>query len=147
MMDATAASRIAAAVCKGKLLRQKPAFDSVAEVARRVVMDPRATLDHIVVAYLFAVPQASPNVVDALTTLEPDLSASQYTALVACTPMVEEPDDAYIERLTQNSIATLVAYHALSTSLASNPPAAVVGKLLRAYKTVDAAVKEFYKRG
>lgn len=143
-MNASTAGRIAAEAHKGQKYGTRDYIDHVADVGRRVTMDPRAGLDHIVVAWLHDVLEDTDVTMDAL--LE-DLTPAQAAALLAITKPAHAPYASYLTLVCADSIACLVKFHDIESNLAASPPAHLVAKYSTARGVVLQALKEHYRNG
>ena len=144
-MNATKAASLAKLAHQGQKYGTRPYFDHVADVARRVSMDPRMNLDHIVVAWLHDVLEDTDVV---LAELEMSgLTSAQGDALASITKVAHEPYASYLDRLVRNPIACLVKFHDIESNLAASPPTHLVAKYSTARGVVLQALKEHYRNG
>lgn len=124
-MNASAAATIATWAHKGQRYGAFPYIDHCADVARRVTMDPRARLDHIVVAWLHDVIEDTEGTRQILAwekLREAGLTDEQRRAMDAITKRPGEDYPKFIARLALDPVAALVKLHDLEANLANDPP-------------------------
>lgn len=149
-MNASKAAEIAGKVHARQKYGDRPYIDHLADVARRVSMDPRAWLDHIVVAWLHDAIEDSPAALAAalVDQLARDgATPAQLDALAHITRRADEDYPRFIARALLNPIAALVKLHDLESNLANNPPERLERKYLIARQAALQSVATHEKRG
>lgn len=138
-MIPTEAALIAKVAHEGQRYGDRPYIKHVQDVAWRVMRDPRATPDAIVVAWLHdVVEDTDVAFTDLIETHGLQMPASQ--ALQALTRDEGETYARYLSRVCANPIASLVKLHDLSSNLAHNPGPELRAKYERALPFVRDAL-------
>lgn len=149
-MNASAAATIATWAHKGQRYGDRPYIDHVADVARRVSMDPRARLSHIVVAWLHDVVEDTEGTRQILAwekLREAGLTEEQRAAMDAITRRPEEDYPQFVARLALDPVAALVKLHDLESNLAHAPPERLAHRYTAARQVMLQAVATHEARG
>lgn len=149
-MNASMAATIATWAHKGQLYGSVPYIDHCADVARRVTMDPRGSVNEIVVAWIHDIIEDTTGTRQILAwekLRDAGLNDVQRDAMNALTRREGEDYSQYVARLALNPTAALVKLHDLESNLAHNPPERLERRYTIARQVMLQAVARHEARG
>lgn len=129
-MTPVQAAAIAKRAHAGQKYGNSPYMRHVEDVVERVIEDPQAVTDTVVVAYLHDVVEDTNTSITDLQTK--GLTEEQQTALVAITRRPGEDYGKYItERVCRNLIAARVKWHDMASNIEHAPPLETLHRYLK----------------